>query len=93
MSSKRKLKARLAAAEKELAMLKASKGELTPSSPVEDSKTEPAPFSPVAKNPDWFKEPELDLNAMFAEQRFRQMLSNPSAAGCVEVARGGRFFR
>ena len=93
MGSKRKLKARLAAAEKGTGDAQSFKRGVNSLFAGRDSKTEPAPFSSVAKNPDWFKEPELDLNAMFAEQRFRQMLSNPSRAGCVEVARGGRFFR
>jgi len=40
--------------------------------------------------------PTPTFNNLFADEEtvnLRRFLSNPGAAGCVEVARGGRFFR
>jgi hypothetical protein len=40
-----------------------------------------------------FDEPCAEFREAIEANNFRRMLANPSAAGCVEVARGGRFFR
>ena len=77
MGKYRVLARRVRALEKRLDAMAAPKPE-----PIDDK-----PF--VCPSPPTF-------NNAFADEEtvnLRRFLSNPGAAGCVEVARGGRFFR
>jgi len=71
-----------------LAALESRKRRSRRKPPVEDSNRRHIADSP----PD----PTPTFNNLFADEEtvnLRRFLSNPGAAGCVEVARGGRFFR